>query len=607
MALGIFEIDTLRDVSGNAVVLDGATFEVRDESSGALAAIYEDIDGNNPITPHPHTLEAGESTIRFFVDQSIRFRVKITQGEYERTLRYRSAEAKIPEFGTAAEADIGTEPTEVPSNANLWYADIRSYGAVGENLSADKAALEAAIATGRPVFIPAGTWYVNDIDITDSVHIFGVHGKSILKKPDSTSGSFFVIRGYDFECLFRDLTIDSNYQGQTAAQTARVFDYLFEGNEGLGRPIDLVVDNCTFLNTEQDGIRYSCDSTVAGTSTLAVRNTRFFGAQPASQSFDVTFIKLSNGANALISGCVFDSLLDIDEDVLPCGVSIASRTETTVPGSYTVTGNDFYRCGRGGGVTNNLGAIEFYSDAARIVISNNKLYNCQGRAISGKSDTPYAIIQGNVIHNEAATSQGIIVTAAAHGSTLQDDTEGWLIDGNIIKNTTYSISVQETTSAEKIIVSNNLVIGFGASGFVHGIFMRGCTRVNVSNNVVTEPADDTYNAITFQTCVGLVMANDNNISGANIGILINGPDDTELVANGNIMDGITQRGIDAKDIKRIVARSNTIFGSGESAATGVRSSNATETSPIRGNLIEGFTTPVSLFGTTTNYVTDEND
>lgn len=99
MARGIFEIDTIRDDSGNVISVDGATIEVRDEATGALAATYAAITGGSALT-NPRTLSAGVKTILFYIEESIKFRITITKGAYERTLRYRVAQSAASSLAT---------------------------------------------------------------------------------------------------------------------------------------------------------------------------------------------------------------------------------------------------------------------------------------------------------------------------------------------------------------------------------------------------------------------------------------------------------------------------------------------------------------------------
>lgn len=119
MALGIFEIDALRDDSGNAVVVTGADVEVRNEATGALVALYADIDGNTPLE-NPFT--ASGSTIKFYCDYDLLFRVDIDSGDFSRTLRHRAAQKATSEV----EEFTPTLTFDTPGDLSVTYA--RQYG-----------------------------------------------------------------------------------------------------------------------------------------------------------------------------------------------------------------------------------------------------------------------------------------------------------------------------------------------------------------------------------------------------------------------------------------------------------------------------------------------
>ena len=87
----------------------GATVEVRSESTDELAALFEDRDGEVSLD-NPFSAD-GQGRFTFFVAGGA-YRVKVTDGEDEHTLRYQAV-------GTAAERDIGTGDDEVPTNSLL--------------------------------------------------------------------------------------------------------------------------------------------------------------------------------------------------------------------------------------------------------------------------------------------------------------------------------------------------------------------------------------------------------------------------------------------------------------------------------------------------------
>lgn len=119
--LGIFEIDALRDASGNAVVVTGADVEVRNEATGALVALYEDADGNTPLD-NPFT--AAGSTIKFYCDTSLRFRVDIESGAFSRTLRHRAAQEAVGvEYGEF----MPTITCATPGDLSVAYSTQQGY------------------------------------------------------------------------------------------------------------------------------------------------------------------------------------------------------------------------------------------------------------------------------------------------------------------------------------------------------------------------------------------------------------------------------------------------------------------------------------------------
>lgn len=62
------------------------------------------------------------------------------------------------------------------------YVNVKSFGAKGDGSTSDATAFLNAIATGRPVFVPEGTYIINsNLTLWDGQMIFGVGNKSVLK------------------------------------------------------------------------------------------------------------------------------------------------------------------------------------------------------------------------------------------------------------------------------------------------------------------------------------------------------------------------------------------------------------------------------------------
>lgn len=506
------------------------------------------------------------------------------------------------------------------SGAWVWEwsgaVNVKWFGAKGDGAADDYTPIDKAIEHSTDLYFPEGTYLAAGLVArqNEAVTFRGVAGKSIIKKPNTTSGNVFSLLGGAKTFTFRDMVFDANFQNQTAQQNHRLLDYSFEGLEGTMRPADILIDNCEFRNIELTAFRYVGDSTGFANSKVVVRNSRFLGCQAGSSSFGPQFVAIANGGHALVDGCTFDSLLNVATDVTPPAVALSKRSTTSVPGSFIVTNNDIYRCGRGGaGVSDMLGAIEFYSDAASCVVSNNKLFNSNGRIITGKTDSGDCIISNNTCVNPNTLPQGIGILAAAAGSTLFTDTHNWIISGNIVKSTSGAagaIRVEGRDQARRIMINNNIIKDFGISGTVtRGVFVSNANNVHIKDNIIDERTSVTDSTgIVLQDCGASCFLNGNYISAVDIGIAFNSSSSTEVMIIGNEFRSIDIYGILADGTRRIVVRSNNIFGTSSVGVNGMRIRDAAGKSPIRGNLIGGFTTAINILADPNNvYVQGENE
>lgn len=121
MARGKFELDLLRDDSGNAIVVTGATVSVLVEGTGVPADLYDDITG--PAGPgNPFTVVG--STIEFFADQDSRYRLDITTiGGYSRTLRYRDVTIDVTDVKTYADTQVAAHSAETDNVHGVGSGD----------------------------------------------------------------------------------------------------------------------------------------------------------------------------------------------------------------------------------------------------------------------------------------------------------------------------------------------------------------------------------------------------------------------------------------------------------------------------------------------------
>lgn len=485
---------------------------------------------------------------------------------------------------------------------------VKDFGALGDGSTDDSAAINAAFAGGGIIYFPAGVYIARNLVMDSSAVVYGVPGKSVIKRPAGTSGGILQLSGGNVSFAFRDMTFDGDYQNQTPFSSRRMLDYTYEGLEGSGQyPADLRVENCQFMNVEMTGIRYVGNSAGFNRASVVITGCKFIRIQPGTPTFAPAFVGISNGANVVVSDNFFDSRLDVETEVTSTAISITKRSSTSEPGGMVVTGNQIFRCGRGGaGISDQLGAIEFYSDAAQVLIANNRLYNSNGRTITGKTDSPNCIIIGNSCINDQSRPTGIGILAAANGSTTQADNHRWIIANNIVKRTDAGIRIEGRTLASYVVLQGNIIDDAEyVGGISRSIFVSNVSSVLIDSNIVSGRPNYSWSGIVTQGCPDASISN-NRIENALDGLVFNSATSTYASIIGNTLSGIRQYGVNAFDVASIVVRSNNLYGS--TGVVGVRTRNATAKSPIRGNLISGFTTPVSATpDPNAMYVQGEND
>lgn len=73
-------------------------------------------------------------------------------------------------------------PAAAAPNRNYGTVNVRNFGAIGDGTTNDTAAIKKAIASGKAVYFPAGTYLLyGQIDVTKDLCLFGDGEKSIIK------------------------------------------------------------------------------------------------------------------------------------------------------------------------------------------------------------------------------------------------------------------------------------------------------------------------------------------------------------------------------------------------------------------------------------------
>lgn len=116
--------------------------------------------------------------------------------------------------------DVGLLGSDVDADVeylinSVAYANVKAYGAVGDGITDDSNAVRSAIATGRPVFFPSGTYMITGVVITSNIYIKGAENTVIIPKYiDGIAQNIFTIRDTD-EAIIENIVFSGVKNGAT--------------------------------------------------------------------------------------------------------------------------------------------------------------------------------------------------------------------------------------------------------------------------------------------------------------------------------------------------------------------------------------------------------
>ncbi|MEU0213612.1 glycosyl hydrolase family 28-related protein [Streptomyces sp. NPDC006265] len=378
----------------------------------------------------------------------------------------------------------------------LGWFNVRDYGAKGDGAADDRAAIQAAInaasaAGGGTVYIPVGTYLLGgtlSIPAGEGLQIIGSGWKSSLKVKDGANSYALTFPGADTRISVRDLTIDGNCTGQTAASG---------GIYGAGA----VACHFEYLHF------------------TACRDDALYLGPQAGGAF---------GHNNRIIGCLFDQSMAATGPGR--GIHMDSSDENQVLGC------DFEYLGGAGGSGATAAAMildqagtQFISDCNFVNGANNavgvrvqdakstKIIGCNFDGLAGTAI--FLAAQRCIVASNTIFSPGIAGTAGqASGIQLEYGTADNIITDNVI------------TSAPAAGVSR---------GAVREAADGGSGRNNISLNTIVTDGAWSYGALDLSGTGSQVFGNIGGGAGSTL------PGD--LAASGHLIANVAGKGVRVKE------------------------------------------------------------
>ncbi len=426
--------------------------------------------------------------------------------------------------------------------------NVKDFGALGDGITDDRAAIQAAIDSAIKftpqggILFPAGTYRVSRVTVPGSggcsldlngVRDFMVMGegpKSVVKLINTTTSTsdwhVFLLRNNCRRVVFKDLVIDGNRTGLTRPNQQSHGIEVEPGTE------DLAVDRCILRECFGDGMRLLGKGQGPHVKRLRIENCLF-------QTNKRSGLVIQRAVEQIIiANCIFDTTLsDQSIDFEPSGSDgptdliihgcIINHTNKSI--AVTLSGisgpNPLVRCKFNDNIV--LGGPIFSTDVNQLTIQNNiirvtDLGVGSRNPIQVQRGGDSVIITGNLLVNEEKTTKAVIKL----GQVNQRPVTRSLVANNLCL--TRSGNGIECFSGDVAIQGNMIV---ATDSCTDGIFLRSETasinNISVRDNDITVKGKGKWKSgITLSASaphnIGHFSVTGNSIRSAAKGIIFKG-------------------------------------------------------------------------------------
>ena len=445
--------------------------------------------------------------------------------------------------------------------------NVKDFGAVGDGVTDDRAAIQAAIDNAVQftpqggILFPAGTYRLSRVNVLggrwsidlNGVQDFMVMGegpKSVVKLADTTSKTsdwhVFILRNNCQRVVFKDLVIDGNRTGLTNP------DEQSHGIEVEPGTEDLVVDRCIVRECFGDGMRLLGQGHGGPhVKRLRIENCLFqknkrsgLGIQRALEQIII--------ANCIFDATVSDQSIDFEPSgsdgptelvIQGCIINHTNRTQ-----AVTLSGisgpNPVVRCKFSDNIL--LGGPIFCTDVNQLTIQNNiilvtNLGQGQRIPIQVQRGGDSVLITGNLLVNDDAAIRAVISLSEVNHRQV---TRALVTNNLCFARVGNGI---QCLSSDDVAIQGNMIVATDSCN--QGIFLRSeessMDNISVRDNDVTVKGIGKWRfgirlAATSPHHIDHVSLNGNSIRGAADGVAFDGPGfrQTPVCALNRIADDV---------------------------------------------------------------------
>ena len=295
--------------------------------------------------------------------------------------------------------------------------NVLDYGAKGDGVTNDTAAIQAAVNSGGAVYFPAGTYMVTHVDLFSNTELFGEGFLTIinqitgtLPRPSRAGGiatdGMFTIN----YALISPPTVNVVIRDMKMIMPANATGTVDEGNHIIcaGHCENIIIDNIFFYGWQGDAVFVGFQITGGSPANLtaayvSITNCRFDGINNINRQG----ISLGSVINVYINANTF---FNTSSAVMPGAIDLEPELVNAYALNVMISNNYFVNIGPSGArrsaVRVDLGNLiddAFSSQRGNIFIQNNYMLNSQGILISGAPVTNVTV-QDNKFNNNFSSN-----------------------------------------------------------------------------------------------------------------------------------------------------------------------------------------------------------
>jgi uncharacterized protein YjbI with pentapeptide repeats len=397
---------------------------------------------------------------------------------------------------------------------------VKDFGAVGDGVVDDTAAIQAAINSAKRIFVPSGTYIVSHIDLASNKTLYGEGWTSKIKQKLGSTTRYNEGDGVITANLI-DTAPTCTTNPENNMRNIAIKDLYLEGNSvesgfmelnaivGMQAVSDVVIERCKFVAPQGDGLCFY--SGVNGAAerhceNVTVRDCVFDGVNYENRQ-GISFYDIDG---ALVEGCYFTRLT---KSTMPSAIDFEGRDfNYTIIRNATVRNCTFKDIGVSG---SKHGVLFWFwrtngtltKPNQNFVIEGNRFENCAGFFAgcpieAGPDHSPHNIVVRNNTFRTIPHAQEIY---SLRGVTFESNTFEECLYGfqvavgyqtydvrfveNIFKNVATSSTNGEVINArvvDGLEVRSNTFINCGRSDNTAGVLVRIATGAYTARRISIE-------------------------------------------------------------------------------------------------------------------------